>query len=402
MKAHPSTTKILLVTLEPFWLRRSGAHQRIFTLHQRLHRRYQQVRVFYPLRMGWREKHTLRSMSWLHVHGRSWRNILLAGCWQVLRRLRLRPTWLRALTPEARRRHDLAALCGRLRPEVVIVEYLWAAYLVEGLREAAEAPRHLVLDTHDVMHLRSERFERQGIAGARGISRAQEAERLLQFDVLLAIQEEEARVLRNMMRGRQVLVVGHPQETVPPLSQVGTPVRLLFVGSAGPHNVAAIDEFLEHVWKPLHAEEGSIVNLHLVGPVCDALAGGPPPGVVLHGYVDDLSPIYAEAHVVINPAFAGSGLKIKNVEALCHGLPLMTTPIGEEGLPRAEAEAWVCCSSLEEMLPVLRRLIHHPEEREQLAGNAHAYALRHFSEAAALGALYAFLDHALDATADSP
>ena len=51
------------------------------------------------------------------------------------------------------------------------------------------------------------------------------------------------------------------------------------------------------------------------------------------GPVDDLDPVYRRARVVVNPAVAGTGLKIKTVEALSRLRPIVTWPNGAEGLP---------------------------------------------------------------------
>ena len=51
------------------------------------------------------------------------------------------------------------------------------------------------------------------------------------------------------------------------------------------------------------------------------------------GRVDDLSELYRSARVVINPVLAGTGLKIKTVEALSRLRPIVTWPTGVEGLP---------------------------------------------------------------------
>jgi glycosyltransferase involved in cell wall biosynthesis len=55
-------------------------------------------------------------------------------------------------------------------------------------------------------------------------------------------------------------------------------------------------------------------------------------GVELVGQLDDLREAYAQARVVINPAVAGTGLKIKTVEALAHLRPVVAWPAGVDGL----------------------------------------------------------------------
>ena len=54
--------------------------------------------------------------------------------------------------------------------------------------------------------------------------------------------------------------------------------------------------------------------------------------ITLEGTVDDIDIIYQKCSIIINPALVGSGLKIKNIEALSRGVPLITTSIGAGGL----------------------------------------------------------------------
>ena len=53
------------------------------------------------------------------------------------------------------------------------------------------------------------------------------------------------------------------------------------------------------------------------------------------GLVDDLTARYQESELVINPVVAGTGLKIKMLEALCHLRPIVTWPAGVDGLDPA-------------------------------------------------------------------
>jgi len=72
--------------------------------------------------------------------------------------------------------------------------------------------------------------------------------------------------------------------------------------------------------------------LLLAGKVGQTI-GEVPAGVKRLGIVDDLRPLYAQARVVINPAVAGTGLKIKTLEALGHLRPVITWPSGTDGFP---------------------------------------------------------------------
>ena len=55
------------------------------------------------------------------------------------------------------------------------------------------------------------------------------------------------------------------------------------------------------------------------------------------GAVEDMAPLYRDAALVINPVVAGTGAKIKTIEALCHLRPMVTWPAGVDGLDPALA-----------------------------------------------------------------
>ena len=54
--------------------------------------------------------------------------------------------------------------------------------------------------------------------------------------------------------------------------------------------------------------------------------------IVYHGFVDDLEEYFQKATVFVCPLLFGSGMKIKIIEALYRGIPLVTTPIGAESI----------------------------------------------------------------------
>ena len=114
---------------------------------------------------------------------------------------------------------------------------------------------------------------------------------------------------------------------------------VLFVaGFAHPPNVDSagwlVNEVMPHVWSRF-----AQARLTLVGssptPEVLALAGE---RVEVTGYVDDatLQRFYRDARVVVAPLRFGAGVKLKVLEAMQQGVPLVTTPVGAQGLPELE------------------------------------------------------------------
>ena len=118
----------------------------------------------------------------------------------------------------------------------------------------------------------------------------------------------------------------------------------MFVAGFGhpPNEDAAgwfVAEVLPLVVARVPAARLTIVGSHPSGRV-RALAG---PNVAITGAVSaaELQRYYASARVAAVPLRVGAGVKLKVVEALAEGVPLVTTPIGAQGLPGLEEVAAV-------------------------------------------------------------
>ncbi len=70
-------------------------------------------------------------------------------------------------------------------------------------------------------------------------------------------------------------------------------------------------------------------------PELDALRD---PRVEIAGYVDDVAPCYAKTAVCIVPLFTGSGMRIKILEMMAYGKPVVATSIGAEGIHVTDGE----------------------------------------------------------------
>jgi glycosyltransferase involved in cell wall biosynthesis len=143
-------------------------------------------------------------------------------------------------------------------------------------------------------------------------------------------------------------VVAIPNGTVVPEQPSREPeARLLFVGElAYEPNRQGVEWFLSSVW-PAIRREIPHAQVDIVGKrasdVITRMHGKD--GVVVRGFVADLAPLFRAASASIVPLHAGGGTRLKILESLAYGVPVVSTHIGafgidagpESGVERADA-----------------------------------------------------------------
>src|SRR3984957_946065 len=114
-----------------------------------------------------------------------------------------------------------------------------------------------------------------------------------------------------------------------------------------PANRDAVDWMLADIWPRVRKLLPS-VKLALVGNNLPAALGLDQQGVRRIGYVADLTPIFSAARVAASPVRFGTGIKTKNLLALAHGVPLVTTTVGADGLNLRDGCSALIADSAEE------------------------------------------------------
>lgn len=213
------------------------------------------------------------------------------------------------------------------RPDVVLAEYAFMARAFPLVRPGVRK----VVDTIDVFSTKADKVERHGIADQYSISAAEEAELLRHADVVVGIQPDETALLCALAPGALAVTAGVdlPVQRHAPADAP----RVLLIGDDNPMNVQGLTAFLHEAWPRVRAVVPA-AELRVVGAVGRAAPPGMP-GVHAVGTVDALEPEYAACRVAINPAPAGTGLKIKSVEALANLRPLVAWPAGVDGIAPA-------------------------------------------------------------------
>ncbi|MCX7789277.1 MAG: glycosyltransferase family 4 protein [Chloroflexaceae bacterium] len=162
--------------------------------------------------------------------------------------------------------------------------------------------------------------------------------------------------------------------------------RLLYVGTVHyPPNLLGLKWFLNECW-PLIRRRVPGAQFDIVGRGGEALLPVPD-GVRVHHYVESLDAYYQEAAAFVVPLFSGSGIRLKILDALNHGVPVVSTRAGYAGLEVTEGEELLVADDAPGFAEHVCKLLEHPTERRRLAERGLAFVERNHGPDLALKAL---------------
>lgn len=267
----------------------------------------------------------------------------------------------------------VADLIKRQHFNALLVEYVYMSKVFE----TADKRILKVLDTHDVMTDRDKKFIEVGLKPSWFYTtKKQEQKGLNRADVIIAINSHEAEFFKSIT-SKKVIENGHINYPVPPSELNVLRKKILFFASDNEINIFAIRFFIENVF-PIVLKLNPDVTLILAGSVCRSI--DPHSNIIFKGFVDDVEELYAGADIVINPVQFGTGLKIKNTEALAFSKPLITTTVGAEGLENGMGTAFYVEDSPEKFAATLINLLGNDEMYIKTQTQAYNFAMDYYSK----------------------
>jgi len=152
--------------------------------------------------------------------------------------------------------------------------------------------------------------------------------------------------------------------------EVPQPNTLIYTGALSfTPNYEAMLWFLRQVYPLI---QGQIANIHLTITGNHANRPLPPTdSVTLTGFVDDVRPLIARSWASIVPLHTGGGTRLKILEAMALGTPVVATSKGAEGLDVEADKHLLIADTPEGFAQKVIRLLQEPELREHLANNAY-------------------------------
>ncbi|WP_429324971.1 glycosyltransferase [Paraburkholderia sp. GAS348] len=116
------------------------------------------------------------------------------------------------------------------------------------------------------------------------------------------------------------------------------------------------------------------IRLHFTGahPPDDLKAIHDGQHIFVHGFVPSLDPILADAHLLFVPLLSGGGVRVKILEAMSNGIPVLSTSKGCEGLGAVDHRDIVICNTAREFADAMIELAQDHDKLALLSENARA------------------------------
>ncbi|MCB2112378.1 MAG: glycosyltransferase [Parvularculaceae bacterium] len=281
------------------------------------------------------------------------------------------------------------ALLGELEEPADLVVFDYAHSL-------AFAPRALnarsCLFAHNVETEILERHAKAS-AGAMRIVWRREAGKMRRFEMracerveaVIAVSDRDAQTFRTKFGAMRAFAV--PTGVDPDFYRYSPPSaddppRLIFTGTLDWRaNIDGLSWFMDCVW-PQIIRERNDVSFTIIGK-------NPPPLLVARarsrrlnwrftGYVEDIRD-HANGSVFVIPLKVGGGTRIKAFEAMAMGLPVVSTPLGVEGLPLRPGEHFLQAHEARPFADAVLRLLDAHSLRLEIAAKARSLVEKNFS-----------------------
>jgi hypothetical protein len=262
------------------------------------------------------------------------------------------------------------ALSGA-RYDLGVIEHSWCAPYLEQM---APFCARTVLDLHNVesvLHGRCAAAEGRAAAAAHRVfqSASRELERtwLPRFSLVLAASDADAALASAIAPQARVAVYPNALPAAPPPA-AGDQEAIVFSGNMEYHpNRAAVRFFRREVWPGLR-DRWPLLVWRLVGknPAAVERFTAGDPRIEVAGPVVDAVGELARSRVAVVPLLAGSGTRLKILEAWAAGLPVVSTTIGAEGLPVRDGETALLADGAEAFAGAVTRLLTCRELRRSI------------------------------------
>jgi polysaccharide biosynthesis protein PslH len=266
--------------------------------------------------------------------------------------------------------------CSSVSFDIIQCEGLLFSLYIKELRQFTNAS--IVLRAHNIEYqirvLMAQRekniIKKWYLRGLASRIKKQEVLSRKLFDAVVPISEPDTEWFKSLEGNAPVFTSATGIETVT-LQTHNDPLgfKVGFIGSLDwQPNIDGLVWFINDVWPAvINAIPGA--SLNIAGRNADIktrkkLSG---PNIYFRGEIDDALRFTSSMNVMIAPLFSGSGMRIKIIESMSAGIPVVASPIAASGLPVTSGKDIILASDIEEFSTGLIELLKNDQKAKKIA-----------------------------------
>lgn len=244
--------------------------------------------------------------------------------------------------------------------DYIVISYAYWANLVINNPRVKKAK--LCIDTHDFLTSQFQNLKEFNL----GKYFQYEIELLSHFDKIFVISTEENYVFSQFVK-KDVITLSHIVENNFKAIEGSEKYDLVYVASNNSHNKIAADWFFKEVYPLLDKK----INILIIGRICNHI--GDYENVTKISFVEDLKDYYLNSKIAICPMITGTGLKIKVIEALSFGLPVVCNLRGVDGMSNKNDNGCLVTNIPEEFADYIKLLLNDKQFYSEVSNYGKKY-----------------------------
>lgn len=262
-------------------------------------------------------------------------------------------------------------------PEYIILQWTEIVLLLPYIKRRFKNSKIICIE-EDVTFLKLERkykkyqgFKAWVLKAQYYYLRTKEIKALSAADSIVVLNGKDKRLLTgNGVRSEQIFVTTPYYDEMEVNYHSGSK-NILFYGAMGrPENIEAVKWFIEYVMPGLEKYDPNIKFVVMGANPAAELLNLNKNNIIVTGYVDDIRAYLEDCLCMVVPLQLGAGIKIKVLEGMAAGIPVLANEIGIEGIPAEDGTEYLFCASAQDFKEGIIKLMEDTEYAEAISRNS--------------------------------
>ena len=278
------------------------------------------------------------------------------------------------------------------KPDTVLLHWTQMGFLHDWIRRLFPSAK-LVIMEEDVSFLRTQReldastgFMKLVKAVLHQVMCSGELRMCTDADGVIVTNRKDAAILiENGIHEEKILHTISYYQDLSEIEPKRGSLKILFYGAMNRReNIDAAAWFAKSVMPELrHSAPYEFVILG--GNPADEIKRLANEYITVTGFVDDIRPYFQDALCLVAPLFSGAGIKIKILEGMSSGIPVLTNEIGIEGIMAENGVEYCQCNAVEDYVATITQLSENPELAALIGANGRTLVLKQFNAESSVG-----------------